>query len=74
MGNRFTFLYHTNTFSATIACLLTLWAMLLQAVTCINLHKSLENYNGEKEIKAGNRSNPWQRPRDHEKKGLKDFV
>lgn len=74
MGNRFIFLYHTNTTSATIVCLLTFRAKPNTIVFVFNCYKSLESHHGEKKIKGKNRSNLWLRPGVHEKRGGKNFV
>ena len=74
MGNRFILLYHTNTLSATIVCLLTFRAKPSTIVFVFNCHKSLESHNGEKKIKGKNRSNLWPRPGVNEKRDRMDFV
>ena len=61
-------------FSATIGGLPTLWASWSMLVCMSKKHKSPENHNDEKGIKALNGSNLPARPGAHEKKVLKDFV
>ena len=73
-GNAFIFAYHTNTFSATIAFLQTLWARVCCAVAQFKEYKSVESRNGEKRIKAPNRRNLNSRPGARENGEEKDFV
>jgi hypothetical protein len=73
-GSRFIFLHHTNTFSATIECFLTLWARQSNIVLLVNKNNSLEKRNVEKKNKSWNKSNLLLRPGVLEKGNIKDFV
>jgi hypothetical protein len=73
MGNRFIFLYHSNTFLATKGVFLTLRAKQSTLVCVFNLNNSSEKHNAEKENKSGNRGNLLPMPGALEKGKRKDF-